>query len=203
MDTSPSQTKRNRRVVVIFLLGVVVFTCVMTFGVGPRIMDMRHEVENRQLLYKCRAVLDANTLEVQLRGWERPNEHPMVTLRIAGLDTPPLLGAEDPDLVAWAERHGVSPGHAARMANSAHRTLVAFIRRQNMVLKPADGQELTGDLPQGTVAHIFVGGTDVAQKQLLQGLAAHDTETPHLYTERYAAAEAEARAAKRGLWSEN
>ena len=194
--------ERNRLGVTLFILGVVGFTVIMTFYVGPRVMAMRHEVENRQILYKCRAVLNANTIEVQLRGWEKPNPAPYVQVRIAGLDTPPLAGAEDPDLQAWAEARDIPPAHAATMARSAHRTLLAFIRMQNMVLKPADGSELDRDLADGTHAHIFVGGTDVAHKQLIQGLAAHDTQTPHLHMERYAAAEAEARAAGRGIWSE-
>ena len=194
--------QRNRLGVSLFLLGVVGFTVLMTFYAGPRVMAMRHEVENRQILYKCRTVLDANTIEVQLRGWERPNEAPYVRVRIAGLDTPPLTGPEDPDLQAWAEARGISAAHAAVMANSGHRTLLAFIRMQNMVLKLADGSEVDHELPDGSVAHIFVGGTDVAHKQLLQGLAAHDTRIPHQFEELYAAAEAEARAARRGLWSE-
>lgn len=201
MNANQTDVKRRRKWVTVYLLGVVGFTCVMTFYAGPKVMAMRHEVENRQILYKCRTILDANTIEVQLRGWERPNPHPYVTVRIAGLDTPPLVGPEDEELQAWAERHGVSPEHAARMAASAHSTLVAFIRRQNMVLKPASGLPLTEELQDGTLAHIFVGGTDVAHKQLLQGLAAHTQDPPHLKHQLYADAEAEARANRRGLWS--
>ncbi|MCH8510555.1 MAG: thermonuclease family protein [Kiritimatiellae bacterium] len=202
MDTQYPQTQRNRRIVSTFLLGVVGFTCIMTFLVGPLIMGMRNEVENRQILYKCRSVVDANTMMVQLRVWERPNPAPEVAIRMAGLDVPPLADAEDPGVIAWAETHGVSPQHAATMARSAERTLVAFARMQNMVLQPADGSDLTLGLEDGSLVHVFVTGTDVAYKQLQQGLAAHDSRIPHLYEERYASAEAEAKAAGRGLWSE-
>ncbi len=203
MDTQYPDTNRNRWMVSIFILGVVGFTCLMTFYAGPRIMGMRNEVENKQILYKCRAVIDADTLVVQLRGWEKPNPAPELRIRMAGLDVPPLADAEDPGVIAWAESHGVTPAHAATMARSAERTLVAFARMQNMVLRPADGSDLTRGLEEGTRVHVYVTGTDVAHKQLQQGLAAHDSNNPHLFEDLYAAAEAEAKAAGRGLWSES
>jgi len=194
--------KRNRLYVSLFLLGTVAFTLAMTFWAGPGVMGMREEIDNRDLLYKGRQIPDANTLIVQKRAWERPNIYPMVQVKLAGLDAPPLLDPEEPELIAWAEKHGVSPAQAARMAQSGQRTLTAFVRMQNMVLKPADGSEIRAGLADGDTVHVFVAGTDVSRKQLLQGLAFHDSAAPQLQPEHYAAAQAEARAHRRGLWSE-
>lgn len=198
MDTR----KKNRLFVSIFLLGTVGFTVAMTFIVGPGVMGMREEIDNRDLLYKGREIPDGNTLVVQKRAWTRPNEYPMVEIRLAGLDAPPLRDAEDPDLIAWAEARGIDPVQAARMAQSAQRTLTAFVRMQNMVLRPADGADIRDGLEDGTPVHVFVAGTDVSRKQLLQGLALHDTTLEHLHAELYSAAQEEARARGRGLWSE-
>lgn len=196
------KARKNIIGVTLFLFGTVGFTVLMTFYAGPRVMDMRQEVVNRDLLFKPREILDGETLQVQQRAWERPNEYPLYEIRLAGLDAPPLREAADPELIAWAERHGVAPAHAARMARSAERTLVAFIRHQNAVLKPADGSEIREVEKEGLSAHLFVGGTDVGRKQLLQGLSAHRRDVPQLEFELYAAAEAEARRAKRGLWAD-
>lgn len=194
--------KKNIIGVTVFLLGTVLFTVMMTFYAGPRVMGMREEVDNRELLFKTREIVDGETIRVQQRGWERPNTHPLIEIRLAGLDAPPLLGAEDPELVAWAEARGVSPEVAARMGRSAQRTLTAFIRNQNMVMKPADGSDIREVEKEGMAAHIFVSGTDVGRKQLLQGLSLHRAEAPQLSGDLYAAAEAEARREKRGLWAE-
>lgn len=196
------KAKRNILGVTFFLFGTVGFTVLMTFYAGPRVMAMREEVVNRDLLFKTREILDGQTIRVQQRAWERPNVYPLYEIRLAGLDTPPLRDAADPDLIAWAERHGTSPVHAARMAHSAQRTLVAFIRNQNAVIKPADGRDIREVEKDGLTAHIFVGGTDVARKQLLQGLSAHRTDVPQLEFDLYAEAEAEARRLGRGLWSD-
>ena len=196
------KARKNIIGVTVFLFGIVGFTVLMTFYAGPRVMAMREEVDNRDLLFKTRDILDGETLRVQQRGWERPNVYPLHEIRLAGLDAPPLLEAQDPELIAWAERHDVSPLQAARMAHSAQRTLVAFIRNQNMVMKPADGSDIRDVEKEGLVAHIFVGGTDVGRKQLLQGLSVHRVEEPQLEFETYAAAQAEARREKRGLWAE-
>ncbi len=196
------KAKKNILGVTFFLFGTVGFTVLMTFYAGPRVMAMREEVANRDLLFKTREILDGETLRVQMRAWERPNEYPLHEIRLAGLDAPPLRDTEDPDLIAWAERHGVSPQQAARMAHSAQRTLVAFIRNQNMVMKPADGRDIRDVEKDGLAAHVFVGGTDVGRKQLLQGLSAHRADVPQLDFELYVAAEAEARREKRGLWAD-
>jgi len=193
---------RNRLFVSLFLLGTLAFTVAMTFWVGPGIMGMREEIDNRDLLYKGREIPDAGTLIVQKRAWTRPNTYPMVRIQLAALDAPPLLGEEEPELIAWAERHSVSPRQAARMAQSAQRTLTAFVRMQNMVLKPADGGAIRDGLADGEPVHVFVAGTDVSRKQLLQGLAFHNSAAPQLHAGLYAAAQAEAREKRRGLWSE-
>lgn len=193
---------RNRLFVSIFLLGTVAFTVGMTFWIGPGIMGMREEIDNRDLLYKGREIPDAGTLVVQKRAWTRPNTYPMVTIQLAGLDTPPLRDADDAELIAWAERHEVTPQHAARMASSARQTLTAFVRMQNMVLKPAEGDDIRDGLNNGDTVHVFVAGTDVSRKQILQGLAFHNPDAPQLHSELYAQAQAEARERKRGLWSE-
>lgn len=196
------KAKKNILGVTFFLFGTVGFTVLMTFYAGPRVMAMREEVANRDLLFKTREILDGETLRVQMRAWERPNVYPLHEIRLAGLDAPPLLEAEDPVLIAWAERQGVSPIQAARMAHSAQRTLVAFIRNQNMVMKPADGSDIRDVEKEGLVAHIFVGGTDVGRKQLLQGLSVHRADVPQLEFVIYAEAQAEAQRKKRGLWAE-
>jgi endonuclease YncB( thermonuclease family) len=196
------KAKKNIIGVTLFLFGTVGFTVLMTFYAGPRVMAMREEVVNRDLLFKTREILDGQTILVQKRAWERPNEYPLHEINLAGIDSPPLRDAEDPELIAWAERHQIPPQHAARMARSAQRTLVAFIRHQNMVMKPADGQDIREVEKDGLTAHIFVGGTDVGRKQLLQGLSVHRTDGPQLEFDVYAAAEAEARRLGRGLWSD-
>ncbi|MCC5846298.1 MAG: thermonuclease family protein [Verrucomicrobia bacterium] len=196
------KARRNIIGVTLFLFGTVGFTVLMTFYAGPRVMGMREEVVNRDLLFKTREILDGERIRVQQRAWERPNEYPLYEIRLAGVDAPPLRDAEDPDLIAWAQRHGVSPVQAARMAHSAQRTLVAFIRNQNAVMKPADGRDIREVEKNGLSAHLFVGGTDVGRKQLLQGLSAHRRDGAQLEAEIYAAAEAEARREKRGLWAD-
>jgi len=196
------KARRNIIGVTLFLFGTVGFTVLMTFYAGPRVMGMREEVVNRDLLFKTREILDGETIRVQQRAWERPNEYPLYEIRLAGVDAPPLREAGDPELIAWAERHGVSPLQAARMAHSAQRTLVAFIRNQNAVMKPADGRDIREVEKEGLSAHLFVGGTDVGRKQILQGLSAHRGDSSQLEFDLYAAAEAEARREKRGLWSE-
>lgn len=198
MDTA----KRNKIGVSVFLFGVVGFTVLMTFYAGPRVMAMREEVVDRDLLFKTREILDGETIRVQRRAWERPNEYPLHEIRLAGVDAPPLRDADDPDLIAWAERHQVSPQQAARMAHSAQRTLTAFMRHQNMVMKPADGGDIREADKDGLTAHVFVGGADVGRKQVMQGLSVHRLDGPQLEFDLYAAAEAEARRLRRGLWAD-
>jgi len=192
---------RNRLWVSFFLLGVVGFTMIMIFAVGPGVMGMREEVENRNLLFRGREIPDAASILVQERAWTRPNPNPMLTVRLAGLDAPPVEEADHPELIAWAQSHNLPPEHAARMARSAQRTLIAFARMQNMVIRPASGLDVREGLEEGSPVHAFVGGTDVARKQLLQGLAFLDPAATHLYPELYAAAQEEARTHRRGLWS--
>lgn len=191
---------RNRIIVTLFLFAVIGFTCLMTFYAGPRMVRLRTDFERREVLYKCQRIIDGDTLEVQLRDWRPENPHPLVRVRLAGLDAPPAGPRVDPALRAWAEARGISPAEASEMGGAARKTLLAFIRKQNLLLKRADGTPLTEDLPPGSRVHAFVSGSHVNLKQLQQGLARHDPRPAHLYTDAYEAAQAEARRNRRGLW---
>jgi len=197
----PMNTRQKNRLLVSgFLLFVIGFTCLMTFYAGPRMMAIRHEFAQDQFLFKCERVIDGSQIEVQLRGWERPNTNPVVPVRFAGIRVPPLAEADDPALLAWAEAHDVDPELASRVGRSAQRTLLAFIRKQNLFLYLQDGERSGDELAPGTPVHVFSTGTNVNFKLLESGLAVHDISEPHAHQERYAKAEAEARAEKRGLW---
>lgn len=192
--------KKNRLYVTLFLLGMMAFTWMMTFYVGPIMMAKRNEVAQDQVLFKCREVLDGNRLTVQLRAWERPNTYPELTVSFAGLDAPPLGDVEDPAVIDWAEKHGISPEIAASMGEASYKTLVAYIRRQNLFLYQTDGSHTAKGLQPDSRVHVLVAGTNVNRKQIQSGLALHDTSTPHAFSDDYAAAEAAARQAKKGLW---
>jgi endonuclease YncB( thermonuclease family) len=193
---------RNRLFVSLFLLSTVAFTGLMTFYYGPRMMALRDSVEEGKLLFKCQNILDANTIEIQQRSWQRPNTNAMIRVTLAGLTSPPSDDPENEALRAWAREHSVSPEQAARMGNSAVQALRAFVRKQNMILERADGQPVSARIEDGTPMHLFVSGSHVGIKQLKHGLALHNTTRPHLHAAEYAKAEAEAKAAKQGLWSE-
>ncbi|MGA0334578.1 MAG: thermonuclease family protein [Kiritimatiellia bacterium] len=193
--------KKNQLFVTLFLLTVIGFTGLMTFYVGPIMMGVRNQVAQDQVLFKCQKVHSGTEIDVQMRGWERPNPHPVFPVQFAGLDSPPPGGAEDPQLIAWAERHELDPEFAARMGESARKTLVAFIRKQNLFLYREDGTRSLGSLEPESRVHVLVSGTNVNLKQLEHGLAFHDQSRPHAFSDLYAAAEAEAKAAGRGLWA--
>ncbi|MEX2608123.1 MAG: thermonuclease family protein [Kiritimatiellia bacterium] len=192
--------KRNQLFVTLFLLGVISFTCLMTFYVGPRMMAVRDQVDQDRVLFKCQRVIDGNRLEVQLRGWERPNTHPMIPVQFAGLDAPPLAEADHPEVIAWANRHGFDPERVASIGSSSYKTLLAFIRKQNLFLYREEGEQSSKEVPPDSRVHVMVSGTNVNYKQIESGLALHDTRTPHAHSELYAEAEASAKAEKRGLW---
>jgi endonuclease YncB( thermonuclease family) len=192
--------KKNQLFVSLFLFGIVSFTCLMTFYVGPRMMAVRDQVAQDQILFKCQQVIDGNHLEVQLRGWDRPNTHPMIPIQFAGLDAPPLGGADHPNVIAWAEHHGFDPTIAASIGNSSYKTLLAFIRKQNIFVYREQGERSSEQLEPGSRVHILVSGTNVNYKQIESGLALHDTSRPHAHFDLYAEAQAKAKAEKRGLW---
>ncbi len=192
--------KRNQLFVTLFLFGVIAFTCIMTFYVGPKMMAVRNQVAQDRVLFKCQRVIDGNRLEVQLRGWKRPNTHPMIPVQFAGLDAPPLAEADHPDVIAWANRHGFEPEQVATIGRSSYKTLLAFIRKQNIFLYREQGEQSAEDLAPNSRVHVMVSGTNVNYKQIESGLALHDTRTPHAHSELYSKAQAKAKAEKRGLW---
>jgi endonuclease YncB( thermonuclease family) len=192
--------KKNQIFVTLFLLSVLGFTGLMTFYVGPKMMAIRTQVAQDQVLFKCQKVIDGNSIEVQMRGWERPNTNPVFPLKFAGLNTPPLGTAESPAVLAWAEAHQVAPAVAASFGKSAQKTLVAFIRKQNLFLYREDGSRSSKELVPGSRVHVMVSGTNVNLKLLESGLALHDTTHPHAYADLYANAQKEAKSAKNGLW---
>lgn len=192
--------KKNVWFVSLFLLGMFGFTGLMTFYVGPIMMAKRNEVAQDQVLFKCREVTDGNSLTVQLRAWERPNTNAVFRVKFAGLNAPPLGGAEDPEVIAWAGEHDIPPAVAASLGDASYKTLVAFIRRQNLFLYQADGRHSTQGLAPDSRVHVLVSGTNVNLKQIQSGLALHDTRYPHAFADQYAAAEAAAREHRKGLW---
>ncbi len=194
--------KRNRLIVLAFLLGTTLFTGLLTFYYGPRMMSLRDSVEEGKLLFKCQQIIDGNTVELQLRSWQRPNTNPLVRVSLAGLDTPPNGKADDEAVAAWASSRGIPPALAARIGASAENALRAFVRKQNLVIERADGQPVTAELLPGTPVHLFVSGSHVNLKQLQHGLALHDRSRPHGHADAMAAKEADARKAHLGLWAE-
>ena len=192
---------RNKILVTIFLLGTIAFTAMMTFYVGPRMMAVRQEVAFDKHFYKCQKVLSGSELDVQLRGWERPNTHPIIPIRLAGVNAPPLGDPEDRALIAWAERYDVDPERAALMAEAAQRTLMAFIRKQNLILETLDGQRAGVNLTPGEIVHVYVSGTQVNRKLLSSGLVFLDPETAGEYADLYAKEQHEAQQENRGLWN--
>jgi len=192
---------RNKIIVTVFFIGVLTFTALMTFYVGPRMMAVRQEVAIDKHFYKCQKVLSGSELEIQLRGWERPNTHPVFPIRLAGVDAPPLASAQDRRLIAWAESRGIDPEHAAAMAEGAHRTLQAFIRKQNLILETHDGKRAGRELQPGQRVHVFVSGTQVNRKLLGSGLALLDPETSGEYHDLYEMASLQAKNNSIGLWN--
>jgi len=192
--------KRNQRIITAFLLSVVGFTCLMTFYAGPKMMALRDDVEQRAVLYKCQTIVDGDTLEVQLRHWRREDDPPIVQVHLAGLDAPPHAASDDPELLAWAEAHKIDPELAAEMGEASHNTLLAFIRKQNLLLHRADGKPTTESLPPDSRVHVFVSGTHVNLKQLQNGLAAHDSTMPQQYADEYREAESKAQNERLGIW---
>lgn len=194
--------KRNQWFITLFLFFVVGFTALMTFGVGPRMMALRDEVDGAAILYKCQKIHNANEFELQLRSSERPNPNPLIPATLAGLSSPPALPADDPTLIAWAEKYKVSPEKASTIGTSAYKTLLAFIRKQNLWVERADGKSLKEGLPNYAPVHVQVSGSPVGIKQLESGLAVFDPTGPQLHAEEYEAAQKRARDAKLGIWSE-
>lgn len=191
---------RNRLYVTLFLLFVVGFTALMTFYAGPRMMRMRDAVVVDRFLYKCQKVVDGNRLELQQRSSERPNPNPVVPVTLAAVSSPPRLDAEDPLLLDWAAAHGVEPERAAMIGESAHQTLLAFIRKQNLRVERVVGENMD-PLTPGAGVHVVCSGTRVGLKQLENGLAVHLPDVPQRHPEAYQKAQAEAKAAQRGLWA--
>ncbi len=193
--------KKNQLFVTLFLLGMFVFTGIMTFVVGPILMEKRDQVAQDKILFKCQSVLDGNHIEVQMRAWERPNENPVFEVKLAGLDAPPLGDAEDPVVIAWAESRGISPELVAKLNESAFKNLQAFIRKQNLFLYREDGSRGSENLEPGSYVHVFVAGSHANLKQIRSGLALHDTSRPHAFSDKYAEAQAEAKSKQKGLWA--
>lgn len=191
---------RNKIIVTAFLLGMISFTALMTFYVGPRMMDVRKEVAQDKHFYKCQKVVSGSELEVQLRGWERPNTNPMIRIPLAGVLVPPLGSPSDEQVIAWANAHDLSPEKASAMGEAAYRTLLAFIRKQNLILETSDGQRAGERITPGTPVHVFVSGTHVNHKLLQSGLAFPDPDTSGTYSELYEKAMSEAKSAKLALW---
>ncbi len=195
--------QRNRRIVVGFLAGVILFTTVMIFVVGPQMMQLRDTVEEQKLLFKCQSVEDGNHVIVQMRAWEKPNPHPEIRVKLAGVDAAPLAeDVEDVQLQAWAAKHSLDPERALIMGEAAHKTLLAFIRKQNIWMERADGQEMSESLADDSEVYLFVSGTHVALKLVESGLVLQDVAGTGPYAELYAAAEQRARDKGRGLWAE-
>lgn len=192
---------RNKILVTLFLLGTIAFTALMTFYVGPRLMAVRQEVAVDKHFYKCQKVVSGSQLEIQLRAWERPNTHPVFPIRLAGVDTPPLAGPQDRNLMAWADARGIDPEHAALMAEAAHRTLQAFIRKQNLILETLDGERAGVTLTPGEPVHVFVSGTQVNRKLLASGLALVDEDTAGNYAGLYREAAEQAKRDGTALWA--
>ncbi|MDF3130346.1 thermonuclease family protein [Kiritimatiellaeota bacterium B1221] len=193
--------KKNQLFVTCFLLGMFIFTGIMTFVVGPILMEKRDQVAQDKILFKCQSVLDGSTIEVQMRAWERPNTNPVFKVKLAGLDAPPLGDAEDPQVIAWAESHNLSPALIAKLNESAFKNLQAFIRKQNLFLYREDGSRGSQNLSDGSYVHVFVAGSHANLKQIRSGLALHDTSRPHAFSDQYAEAQAAAKAQHKGLWA--
>ena len=123
-----NKTKRNRIILSSYLAIIIGITALLTFFAGPRMMRMRHEVQNRQLLYKCQGVVNGDEIIVQLRSWERDHTNPLLTVKLVGVDAPPLGEEEDPAVIAYAEACGMQPAFASKMGKSSHHALLAFLR---------------------------------------------------------------------------
>jgi len=191
--------RQNQRKVTLFLVGMTLFTGLMTFYAGPKVMAMREDVRSRHVFYKCLKVLSGDTIQVQLRGWDRPNTNSIFNVKLAGIEAPPLVSAEDPALIAWARTRGVDPVWAARIAESSQQALSAFLRRQNLMLSAADGTEIdprsTGDVS----AHVYVFGVDAGDKQLENGLVLYLPDAPQMHAEEYRKTLEKTRKRKSGL----
>ncbi|WFB37120.1 thermonuclease family protein [Kiritimatiellota bacterium B12222] len=192
--------KKNQLIVTAFFLFMFVFTGLMTFYVGPIMIEKRMEAEEDKILFKCQKVVDGNHIEVQLRDWEIPNPNPVIQIQIAGLNVPPLGNAEDEAVIAWASANGVSPEIAAEFGESTYKTLIAFIRKQNLLLYSENGEQAPADIEANSPMHVIVAGAHVNLKLLRSGLALHDSSRPHAYADKYANAQAEAQAGHKGLW---
>lgn len=187
--------------VTLFLLAVLVFTGLMTFYAGPKLMATRNQFDQDKVLFKCQKVIDGSTIHIQMRGWERPNQNPVFPVTFAGLSTPPLGGTEHPAVIQWAQKHNISPALAADLGQSAHKTLLAFIRKQNLFLYRENGDRSNSEnLSAGSRVHVLVSGTNVNLKLLESGLAIHDTRYPHAFSDLYEEAQEKAKKDRLGLW---
>jgi endonuclease YncB( thermonuclease family) len=86
------------------------------------------------------------------------------------------------------------------MGEAAHRTLLAFIRKQNLILETLDGQRAGVDLEPRQPVHVFLSGTQVNRKLLSSGLAFYDASTAGSYADLYQEAEQQAKSRNEALW---
>ena len=164
-------------------------------------MRMRHEVQNRQLLYKCQGVVNGDEIIVQLRSWERDHTNPLLTVKLVGVDAPPLGEEDDPAVIAYAEACGMQPAFASKMGKSSHHALLAFLRKQNLSLVWPNGEHVHDPVTTNLTAHAFVFGSDVGRKQIQSGLARHDATPEQAYAAEYAEAQETAQEIATGIWS--
>jgi endonuclease YncB( thermonuclease family) len=192
--------RSNQNKVTLFLVGMTVFTLLMTFYAGPRVMAMREDVRSRHVFYKCIKIVSGDTIQVQLRGWDRPNTNSLFEVKLAGVEAPPLAAADDPALVAWARERGIDPAWASRIAASSQEALSAFLRRQNLMLESADGTEIDPTVTGQIEAHAYVFGVDAGDKQLENGLVLLRPDAPQRHAAEYAKTVERAKTRNAGLY---
>lgn len=183
-------SKRASRVgLTLFLLGIVAFCFLLTFGIAPYLREAAARSDAFSMLGRCMEVRSADTLVI-----EQNDERRLV--RLVGIEAPRLEG--DPLLAAQAQARQVDVHWLARQGQVSRNTLAAWIYRRGLHLTYPFGEDVVDEEGRHLV-YAAVAGVDIARK-LLQGGQVFASDEEHPRREEYLALEAEGRASQGGLW---
>jgi micrococcal nuclease len=153
------------------------------FQVLPRPTAAEDRAKYHDRTFLCTRVVDGDTLDVEPRDFNRPDTR----IRLWGVDTPETVKPETP------------PQHFGPEAS-------AWVHRQ------CEGRRLRLELdpkrdPRGKhlrlLAYVYLPDGRMLNRELIrQGYGYADPRFEHRFDDEFAALQAEARAARRGLWKD-
>ncbi len=181
--------RQSRIVITIFLVGLLGFCLLFTFGLSPYLTGAADRSDAFSMLWRCMDISNAEVLRVQQVDEER-------WVRLLGVEAPRMDGA--PDLMEQAARRGVDPAWLARQGQVSRNTLSAWIMRRGLHITHPLGEEARDEEGRYWV-YAEVAGIDIARK-LLQGGQVYAADIEHPRREQYVALESEARERQLGIW---